>query len=186
MRVTSKGRVPIALEVRRKLGIEPGSDVEFELDDRGARLVRIKTAQGTTIARRMRGRGTVAMSTEQIMALPAATDSSPVAGTLVDSNVPLDLSAEDPHWCDRSEARLADALDRGVTREALPWEAAFPAGRSFLEYRRRGGRKRSPLPDFYVGAHAAVTGRALLTRDARRCLSLFGRAKSGSAWRGRG
>jgi len=69
MRVTSKGQVTIPLGVRRKLGIEPGSEVEFELDDRGARLVRTKTAHGKTIARRMRGRSTVAMSTEQIMAL---------------------------------------------------------------------------------------------------------------------
>jgi AbrB family looped-hinge helix DNA binding protein len=69
MRVTSKGQVTIPLAVRRKLGIEPGSEVEFELDERGARLVRTKTGQGKTIARRMRGRGTVAMSTEQIMVL---------------------------------------------------------------------------------------------------------------------
>ncbi len=66
MWVTSKGQVTIPLEVRRKLGIEPGSEVEFE---RGARLVRAKRARGTAIARRMRGRGTVGMSTDEIMAL---------------------------------------------------------------------------------------------------------------------
>jgi len=127
-----------------------------------------------------------------------------VAGTLVDSNVLLDLFTEDPRWCEWSEARLADALDRGATlinpivyaevsiaferieeleqalpaeleREALPWEAAFLAGKCFIEYRRRGGQKRSPLPDFYIGAHAAVTGRALLTRDPRRYRSFFPR-----------
>jgi antitoxin PrlF len=69
MRVTSKGQVTIPLAVRRKLGIEPGSEVNFELDDRGARLVRAKTTRGKTITRRMRGRGTVAMSTDEIMAL---------------------------------------------------------------------------------------------------------------------
>ncbi|BBY06125.1 AbrB/MazE/SpoVT family DNA-binding domain-containing protein [Mycobacterium noviomagense] len=69
MRVTSKGQVTIPLVVRRKLGIEPGSEVEFELDERGARLVRAETARGKTIARRMRRRGTVAMSTDEIMAL---------------------------------------------------------------------------------------------------------------------
>jgi antitoxin PrlF len=69
MRVTSKGQVTIPLEVRRRLGIEPGSEVEFELDERGARLVRAKRARGNAIARRMRGRGTVAMSTDEIMAL---------------------------------------------------------------------------------------------------------------------
>jgi predicted nucleic acid-binding protein len=49
------------------------------------------------------------------------------------------------------------------------------AGKCFIEYRRRGGQKRSPLPDFYIGAHAAVTGRALLTRDPRRYRSFFPR-----------
>jgi predicted nucleic acid-binding protein len=125
-------------------------------------------------------------------------------GTLVDSNVLLDLFTEDPRWSDWSERQVAAALDRGPTminpivyaeisiaferieqleralptelgREALPWEAAFLAGKCFLEYRRRGGEKRSPLPDFYIGAHAAVTGRALLTRDAARYRSLFPR-----------
>ncbi len=69
MRVTSKGQVTIPLEVRRRLGIEPGSEVEFELDRDGARLVRSRTGRGRMIARRMRGRAGVAMSTEQIMAL---------------------------------------------------------------------------------------------------------------------
>jgi predicted nucleic acid-binding protein len=120
-----------------------------------------------------------------------------VADTLVDSNVLLDLFTNDPVWASWSESRLAEAFDAGnvvinpiiyaeisvaferietldralpdaVGREPLPWEAAFLAGKCFLAYRRRGGAKRSPLPDFYIGAHAAVTGRALLTRDARR------------------
>jgi predicted nucleic acid-binding protein len=127
-----------------------------------------------------------------------------VAGTLVDSNVLLDLFTEDPRWHEWSETQLADALDRGpalinpiiyaeisisferieeleqalppeIEREALPWEAAFLAGKCFLEYRRRRGEKRSPLPDFYIGAHAAITARALLTRDAGRYRSLFPR-----------
>lgn len=58
-------------------------------------------------------------------------------------------------------------------REPLPWEAAFLAGKCFLAYRRRGGSRRSPLPDFYIGAHAAVTGLPLLTRDARRYRTYF-------------
>jgi AbrB family looped-hinge helix DNA binding protein len=69
MRVTSKGQVTIPLAVRRRLGIQPGSEVEFELDDRGARLVRAKTTKGKALARRMRGRGSVTMSTDEIMAL---------------------------------------------------------------------------------------------------------------------
>lgn len=127
-----------------------------------------------------------------------------MAGTLVDSNVLLDLFTGDPRWREWSGIRLAEALDRGPTlinpivyaeisisferieqleralppeleREALPWEAAFLAGKCFLEYRRRGGERRSPLPDFYIGAHAALTGRALLTRDTGRYRSFFPR-----------
>lgn len=58
-------------------------------------------------------------------------------------------------------------------RDPLPWEAAFLAGKCFLAYRRRGGTCRSPLPDFYIGAHAAVAGLPLLTRDPRRYRTYF-------------
>lgn len=58
-------------------------------------------------------------------------------------------------------------------RLPLPWEAAFLAGKCFLRYRRRGGARRAPLPDFYIGAHAAVSGLDLLTRDAARYRSYF-------------
>jgi predicted nucleic acid-binding protein len=131
-------------------------------------------------------------------------EATPTAGTLVDSNVLLDIFTEDPRWLSWSAAQLADARDRGPTiinpiiyaevsirferieeledalpdeieREALPWEAAFLAGKCFVEYRRRGGERRSPLPDFYIGAHAAVTDRALLTRDPSRYRSLLPR-----------
>jgi predicted nucleic acid-binding protein len=127
-----------------------------------------------------------------------------MSGTLVDSNVLLDLFTADPRWLEWSETQLADAIDRGPTlinpivyaeisisferieeleqtlpkeieREPLPWEAAFLAGKCFVEYRRRGGDRRSPLPDFYIGAHAAVSGRALLTRDPSRYRSLLPR-----------
>jgi predicted nucleic acid-binding protein len=69
-------------------------------------------------------------------------------------------------------------LDRHLGAEAfrrlaLPYEAGFVAGRAFVEYRRRGGVRTSPLPDFYIGAHAAVSGFSLLTRDARRYASYF-------------
>lgn len=58
-------------------------------------------------------------------------------------------------------------------RESLPWEAGFLAGKCFVKYRRSGGARRSPLPDFYIGAHAAVDGLTLLTRDARRYREYF-------------
>jgi predicted nucleic acid-binding protein len=58
-------------------------------------------------------------------------------------------------------------------REDLPWEAAFAAGQAFLQYRKAGGEKRSPLPDFYIGAHATVKGYRLLTRDPARYRSYF-------------
>ena len=52
-------------------------------------------------------------------------------------------------------------------RLAIPWDAAFLAGKAFLDYRRRGGLRSSTLPDFFIGAHAAVEGRVLLTRRRR-------------------
>ncbi len=58
-------------------------------------------------------------------------------------------------------------------REAVPDEAAFLAGKSFLAYRRRGGARRSPLPDFFIGADAAIAGYPLLTRDAARYRTYF-------------
>ena len=72
------------------------------------------------------------------------------------------------------EATLESALSPSrFTREDLPWEAAFAAGHAFLIYRRNGGPKRSPLPDFYIGAHAAIRGYSLLTRDANRYRAYF-------------
>lgn len=69
MRVTSKGQVTIPRDVRQRLGIRPGSEVEFEVDRDGARLVRAGAGSGAGIVKRMRGRGTVAMTTDEIMAL---------------------------------------------------------------------------------------------------------------------
>jgi predicted nucleic acid-binding protein len=126
-----------------------------------------------------------------------------VGATLVDSNVILDLLTEDPEWLDWSATALARQADAGplvvnplvyaevaarfdriedleaalpedyFLRQPLPWEAAFLAGRSFIRYRRKGGQRRSPLPDFYIGAHALVGGLTLLTRDPRRYRSYF-------------
>jgi predicted nucleic acid-binding protein len=119
-----------------------------------------------------------------------------VTRVLVDSNVLLDVFTEDPQWFSWSAATLAgcaetatlvinpivyaevsvrfetiedveDALPTArFRREPLPWEAAFLAGKCYTAYRRRGGERRSPLPDFYIGGHAAVGGMTLLTRDA--------------------
>ena len=74
MRVTSKGQVTIPQKVRELLGINPGSEVDFELDGAGARLVRISPNHGKALATSMRGRATVAMSTEEIMALTRGDD----------------------------------------------------------------------------------------------------------------
>jgi predicted nucleic acid-binding protein len=68
------------------------------------------------------------------------------------------------------EAALPSAL---YQREPLPWEAAFLAGKCFVRYRRRGGLRTSPLPDFYIGLHAAIRRYAILTRDAARYRSYF-------------
>lgn len=122
---------------------------------------------------------------------------------LVDSNVLLDIATEDPNWFAWSSETLAREAERAplvinpliysevsigfervedlemvlpgdlLRRESLPWAAAFLAGRAFVTYRRRGGARRSPLPDFYIGAHAAVAGYRLLTRDANRYRTYF-------------
>ena len=68
------------------------------------------------------------------------------------------------------EEALSPAMFR---RDVLPWEAAFLAGKCFVRYRSRGGAKHSPLPDFYIGAHAAVAGMTLLTRDEGRYRTYF-------------
>ena len=83
-----------------------------------------------------------------------------------------------------------DDLDRcfapGMFRRlVLPYATGFVAGQAFAEYRRRGGLRRSLLPDFYVGAHAAVSGLSLLTRDARRYLGYFSSVPLISPARGR-
>jgi predicted nucleic acid-binding protein len=71
---------------------------------------------------------------------------------------------------------LEDALPRDLyRREELPYEAAFLAGKAFQRYRQAGGARRSPLPDFYIGAHAAVAGYRLLTRDSGRYRTYFPR-----------
>jgi len=74
---------------------------------------------------------------------------------------------------DRIEDLDAALPDEFFRREALPWEAAFLAGKCFVKYRRAGGARRAPLPDFYIGAHAAVRGMPLLTRDAGRYRTYF-------------
>lgn len=80
--------------------------------------------------------------------------------------------------CFQSETELAAALDLpDLTQLALPYEAAFRAGRAFVEYRRQGGNRRSPLPDFFIGAHAEVEGMTLLTRDAARYRTYFPKVK---------
>lgn len=126
-----------------------------------------------------------------------------MADILVDSNVILDVVTEDPkwyHWSAGQLEKLAEShalvinpiiysevsigfdriedLDRALPpeffrRDPLPWEAGFLAGKCFVKYRRASGKRHSPLPDFYIGAHAAIGGIALLTRDTNRYKSYF-------------
>lgn len=123
--------------------------------------------------------------------------------TLVDSNVLIDIALRDPTWRPWSREALARARATGrvgvnpiicaeiapayattadleaalpedeYLRLPLPFEAAWHAGHAFSRYRRAGGPRRSPLPDFYIGAHAVVSGLRLLTRDASRYRSYF-------------
>jgi hypothetical protein len=125
------------------------------------------------------------------------------AGTLVDSNVLLDIFTEDPAWLDWSARSLAAAAESGplyvnpvvyaevsvrftrvedledalpareFRRSPLPWAAAFLAGKAFMAYRRNRGSASVPLPDFFIGAHAAVGDLALLTRDVDRYRTYF-------------
>jgi predicted nucleic acid-binding protein len=124
-------------------------------------------------------------------------------GTLVDSNVLLDVLTEDPRWSGWSSTALERCANTGPLyinaiiyaevsigfetieefetalpaesfgRLRLPLEAAFLAGKVFLRYRKRKGPRTSPLPDFFIGAHAAVASLRLLTRDARRYRTYF-------------
>jgi predicted nucleic acid-binding protein len=122
---------------------------------------------------------------------------------LVDSSVLLDVMTQDPRWAAWSEEKLAwhaerdllainpiiyaevsvhfasiEELDDALSpsdfiRLPLPYEAGFLAAKCFLQYRRRGGRRSAPLPDFYIGAHAATESLALLTRDVARYRTYF-------------
>ncbi len=74
MRVTSKGQVTIPRDVRKRLGIIPGSEVDFQLDEVGVRLVRARTSKGKAVVARMIGQGTVKMTTDEIMALTRGED----------------------------------------------------------------------------------------------------------------
>lgn len=128
-----------------------------------------------------------------------------MSGTLVDTNVLFDYLSHDAEWFDWSARMLADAANRGpvvinpiiyaemsvrynriedvdealprdyFVRAPLPWEAGFLAAKCFARYKKRGGQRTAPLPDFFIGAHAAVAGLTLLTRDPRRYRTYFPR-----------
>lgn len=121
---------------------------------------------------------------------------------LVDSSVLLDVIGADDEWLDWSAWMLEEAgahgrliinpivyaeisvrvdvmedldeeLEELVVRRPLPWEAAFLAGKCFERYLRAGGTRTAPLPDFFIGAHAAIEDLTLLTRDVRRFRAYF-------------
>lgn len=130
-----------------------------------------------------------------------------MADVMVDSNVLLDVMTEDAQWFDWSSrailraaerrllvinpiiyAEVSIAFDRMEDLDAalpptmvqcrpLPLAAAFLAGKCFLQYRRRGGQRPSTLPDFFIGAHAAVEAMTLITRDAARYRTYFPKLK---------
>lgn len=125
-----------------------------------------------------------------------------MATVLVDTNIFLDLLTRNPDWEERSATALASIAEHAqlainpiifaelsvhiakieeldqflgtdLRRDALPYAAAFVAGKAFRAYRSRGGLKTAPLPDFYIGAHAAVMAMSILTRDTRRYATYF-------------
>lgn len=134
--------------------------------------------------------------------MSADLDSLTPARVLVDANVIIDIASDDPQWFEWSAgclrrlkrsrllinplilaevsvlANCAEEVEEletrlGLQRAQIPWGAAFLAGQAFLSYRRAGGVKTAPLPDFYIGAHAQVASLTLLTRDARRYRTYF-------------
>lgn len=135
-----------------------------------------------------------------------------MADILVDSNVILDVVTEDPKWYEWSAGQLErlaerymlvvnpiiyseisvgfdriEDLDQALPpdffrRDPLPWEAGFLVGKCFVKYRHSDGGRRSPLPDFYIGAHAAIQGMVLLTRDANRYKTYFPKLTLISPW----
>ena len=126
-----------------------------------------------------------------------------MTATLVDSNVLIDVLTGTSDWTAWSDEALSESLEqgvamvnqmiyaevsvgfrgpeqcdwalraRGIELAPLPWPASYLAGRAFVEYRRRGGTRRSPLPDFFIGAHAAVARLRILTRDPSRFRTYF-------------
>jgi predicted nucleic acid-binding protein len=123
--------------------------------------------------------------------------------TLIDSNVLIDVVSNDPNWSSWSLARIDEAVDRGpivindviysevstrfdeiekldavlatlgVVIAAIPRVALFSAGKAYLRYRRGGGVRTGVLPDFFIGAHAALERMPLLTRDPRKYSTYF-------------
>ncbi len=124
-------------------------------------------------------------------------------GVLVDSNIILDVFLNDPKWADWSEStleeyinytalyinpiiyseisigfKLIEDLELAITKAGfqmleIPKEALFLAGKAYLKYKKRKGVKRTPLPDFYIGAQAAVLNLNLITKDVSRYQSYF-------------
>jgi predicted nucleic acid-binding protein len=124
-------------------------------------------------------------------------------GVLVDSNIVLDVFLNDPKWADWSESKLdeydqfgglyinsivyseisigferIEDLESAIAKAGfqmleIPKEALFLAGKVYLKYKKRKGTKRTPLPDFYIGAQAAVLNLDLITRDVSRYQRYF-------------
>jgi predicted nucleic acid-binding protein len=122
---------------------------------------------------------------------------------MIDSNVILDVVLRDPIWFEWSSEKMSqlsedqnfiinsiiysevsvgyqriEEVEELFTssyflREAIPWEACFLAGKCFLQYRKSGGTRTSPLPDFFIGSHASIRNYPLLTRDAARYRTYF-------------
>jgi predicted nucleic acid-binding protein len=126
-----------------------------------------------------------------------------MSGSLIDANVLLDIATADANWVEWSQAQVRAAASRGPVyvnpiiyaelapafatkdeldrwldpnlfqRAPLPYDAGWLAAQAFITYRRSGGARSAPLPDFYIGAHAQVEGLTLVSRDAARYRTYF-------------
>ena len=201
--MTVKGQVTVPKELRDAFGWRAGDEVEFVREKDGVKILSVKERRrGQDVVERLR-QAAWELEPEAQHRPPDGDDTRASPVILVDTNVIVDIWTADPRWGRWSaealarvaaadvlavnpiifaelsvgfatESQLDDALSgAGLRRLPLPYGAAWLAARAFSVYRKRGGRRTAPLPDFFIGAHAEAESLRLLTRDAARIRTYF-------------